>query len=265
VRSAVSETTPLPGRTGGTGAAGRDWSVPAAWAAITAAWLVAVVAQVTGTAALLHHHALIEGGPPLWLAALIFLLGWQVMIAAMMLPASLPSIGAFGSRTTIGVQRTRAIAAFMGSYVLVWTAFGLLAFLGDVVLHHLVDASPWLGDRPWLIEAGILGLAGAYQLIPLKRRNLAACRHPAALAQITAGRPRSSFRVGLDHGLACLGSSWALMLLMFAQGFASVGWMAALTALMLYEATGKHGQRAAEASGVLLLAFGAIVAVSAAA
>jgi hypothetical protein len=40
---------------------------------IAGAWLIAVVAQATGNAALLHHHALIESGPPLWVAVPIFL------------------------------------------------------------------------------------------------------------------------------------------------------------------------------------------------
>ena len=43
------------------------------------------------------------------------------------------------------------------------------------------------------------------------------------------------------------------MLLMFAEGFASLGWVVALTALMLYEATGRHGQRAASAAGLTLI------------
>jgi predicted metal-binding membrane protein len=43
------------------------------------------------------------------------------------------------------------------------------------------------------------------------------------------------------------------MLLMFAEGFASIVWMVALTALMIYEATGRHGQRAASIAGVALI------------
>ena len=45
------------------------------------------------------------------------------------------------------------------------------------------------------------------------------------------------------HGLFCLGCCWALMLLMFAVGVAHLWWMAALTALMVYEKVGKHGER----------------------
>ena len=213
--------------------------------AIAAAWLLAVLAQWGGEAALLHHHALIEHGPPLWVAVPLFLVGWQVMVAAMMLPASLPTIrvvdAAFGQRAT-----------FLAAFAAIWSAFGLFAFAGDFVLHHLVDAMPWLAARPWLIEGGVLGMAGAYQLSPFKRRSLAACRHPDAL--VAAASPRSQAReLGVGHAVDCLGSSWALMLLMFAEGFANLWWMAALTGVMVYETTSRHGQRAATIVGVILL------------
>jgi predicted metal-binding membrane protein len=228
--------------------------------AIAAAWLLAAVAQLTGRATLFHHHRLIEGGAPLWIALALFVLGWQVMITAMMLPVSLPSIGAFNAAAQ-RARRRHGLAAFLSAYVLAWSIFGLLAFMGDDVLHHIVDAAPWLGDRPWLIEASILALAGAYQFSPLKRRGLAACRHPIALAQGSEVVRGGSFQIGLDHGLACLGSSWVLMLLMFAEGFANLSWMAALAAVMVYEATGRHGPRAAKAVGVGLL-FAALATVS---
>ena len=50
---------------------------PAIPVAIAVAWIVAIVAQATGTARFLHHDALIEGGPPLWVALPIFVVAWQ--------------------------------------------------------------------------------------------------------------------------------------------------------------------------------------------
>ena len=242
----------------------KPWSKPAFLVPVLigGAWLVAVIAQATGEAGLLHHHALIEGGSPLWLALPLSLVGWQVMVAAMMLPASLPTVRALGERVALVPERG-FVRRFLGAFALVWSAFGLAAFLGDDVLHHVVDATPWLGAHPWLIEAGILALAGAYQLSPLKRRNLAACRHApvdAAEGATRAGAGRQgAARLGVHHALVCLGSSWALMLLMFAEGFANLWWMVALTAVMVYEATGPHGQRVAAAVGALLLLFALLV------
>jgi predicted metal-binding membrane protein len=224
---------------------------------IAGAWLLAVVAQVTGNAALLHHHALIEGGAPLWITTPIFLVAWQVMIAAMMLPASMPTIRAFSRGVGAAARPSRDLAAFIGSFALVWMLFGLFAFGGDVVLHHIVDATPWLAARPWLIEGGVVGLAGAYQLTPLKRMSLAVCRHPGTAVLARMPLQAGPLRHGLDHGLACLGSSAALMLLMFAEGYANLWWMLALTAVMAYEVMGRFGQRAAAVVGLLLLAYSA--------
>ena len=234
----------------------------AATAAIGGAWLIAVLAQLTGNAGALHHHALIEGGPPLWVALPLFLVAWQVMIAAMMLPASLPAVGVFSSPSRTRSRPRRALIAFFGAYGVVWTVFGVAAFMGDVALHHLVDATPWLGARSWLIEASVLGLAGAYQFMPLKRRGLAACRHPSGQLASTAGIEPGAAWYGFRHALECVASSWALMLLMFAAGFANLAWMAALAAVMAYESIGRHGERAALAAGVVLLGLAGLVVLT---
>ncbi len=216
------------------------------------AWLAAIGSQLTGTAGLLHHHALIEDGPPLWLAIPFFLLGWQVMLAGMMLPASLPTMNIVAARLEASSKTTLAL---LGGFAAVWTLFGLGAFIGDFVLHHIVDVTPWLAARPWLIEGGVLALAGAYQLSALKRRSLEACRHPGHLAAPTVATTATPLELGVRHGLDCLGSSWALMLLVFAEGFANLWWMGGLTAVMIYESTRRHGQQAAVAVGFVLLAL----------
>lgn len=251
---AAFESTPFGSRVQGLDAATalvrrpRDLDVPIL---VAVCWAILVVAELTGASAALHHHALIEGGVPITAAVPIFLVGWLVIVAAMMLPASLRAIQLAEGAASSVVSPRRARSSFLAAFALVWTGFGLVAFLGDVGLHHVVDTTPWLAERPWLIEAAILALAGAYQLLPLKRRSLAACRHPAEPA-VTASMGRIG-RLDLRHGLACLGSSWALMLLMFAEGFASIGWMVALTALTVYEATGRDGQRAASTAGAVLI------------
>jgi predicted metal-binding membrane protein len=232
------------------------------WLLIAGSWAVAIGAQFTGSAVLLHHHTLIEHGPPLWAATILFLAGWQVMIAAMMLPASVPTFRAI--RTFLGTASwlNRGQLAFLAAFALVWSAFGLFAFLGDVVVHHVVDVTPWLARRPWIIEAGVLALAGAYQLGPVKSLSLAACRHPATLFRAGSTSTGTMARLGVEHGLWCLGSSGALMLLMFAEGFGNLWWMAALTGLMVYEVLGRRGVLAARISGVALLTLALVLVVS---
>ncbi len=228
--------------------------------AIALAWALALAAQATGKARLLHHDVLLEGGPPLWVALPVFVLAWQVMIAAMMLPSTIPMVRTFAAASASVPRRGRTMAAFLLAYAAVWSVFGAVAFLGDDGLHHLVDATPWLAAHPFVIGGGVLALAGAFQFSDLKERCLTECRHPGAfLMRFYRSRgERAAFWFGVRHGAFCLGCCWALMLLMFAVGVAHLWWMAALTAVMVYEKVGRHGDRltAPIGFGLLLLSAG---------
>jgi predicted metal-binding membrane protein len=223
--------------------------------AIGAAWIIALAADHTRWAGALHHHGEVPRGTSLWAALLLFLLAWQAMIAAMMLPSSLPLIRLFeaASRSQEHVRRVRTV--FLAGYVAVWTGFGAIAFFGDVGLHRAVDQVPSLAERPWLVAGGVLALAGVFQFSDLKDKCLSKCRHPAPylLGHYRRGEG-AAFRLGFGHGIFCLGCCWALMLVMFALGAAVLWWMAALTALMVYEKVGRHGEEAARVAGVALVA-----------
>jgi predicted metal-binding membrane protein len=227
--------------------------------AIVAAWTIAAVAEVTGTAGALHHDALIEGGPPLWAALLLFLLAWQAMVAAMMLPSSLPLIRLFEAASSKQERPEVVRAMFLAGYAAVWTGFGAIAFMGDFGLHHTVDAVPWLEERPWLVGGSVLALAGAFQFSDLKDKCLSKCRMPGPylLSHYRRGL-RGAFELGSGHGLFCLGCCWALMLVMFAAGVAVLWWMAALTAVMVYEKTGRYGRTLTPVVGVALFALAGI-------
>jgi predicted metal-binding membrane protein len=242
-------------------AAQRSRPLEVAGLAIGGAWLLAAILQLAGAGEALHHHHLVEGDLPLWTSTAVFLVAWQVMVVAMMLPGSLPAIRAFGSTPDLGRPSLLGWAAFVGTYLLVWTGFGLFAFGGDVVTHRLVEVSPWFADRSFLIEAGVLAVAGAYQFAPLKRRALALCRHPGGVDGNAAGADPSA-ATGFRHALDCVASSWALMVVMFAAGVASLAWMAVLTVVMAYEVLGRHGQRAASVWGAVLIGLAAVVVVT---
>jgi hypothetical protein len=181
------------------------------------------------------------------------------MVAAMMLPSSLPLIRLFEatSRSQEHVRRVRA--AFLAGYLVLWTGFGALAFMGDVGVHRTVDRWPWLSEREWIISGAALALAGAFQFSDLKDKCLSKCRHPAPylLGHYKRGEA-GAFRLGFGHGVFCLGCCWALMLIMFATGVATLWWMAALTALMVYEKTGRHGDRIVRPAGAVLLGAAAL-------
>jgi predicted metal-binding membrane protein len=238
---------------------GRPRAPRAVLLAIASAWALAVAGELSGSARALHHDSLLEGGPPLWVALPLFLLAWQAMVAAMMLPSALPLIRLFEAVSGNQARARQARASFLAGYAAVWTGFGLLAFLGDSAVHRAVDALPWLAERPWLIAGGVLALAGAFQFSDLKEQCLSKCRQPGPylLARYRRGSA-AAFRLGLGHGLFCLGCCWALMLVMFAAGVAVLWWMAALTAVMVYEKTGRHGSAATPVIGVALLGLAAL-------
>ena len=228
--------------------------------AIVFAWAVAVVAQATGNSELVHHDTLVEGDLPVGVALGIFLLAWQLMIAAMMLPSSLPLMRAFKLVAGKGPRPGRASLALYGGYAAVWSLFGAAALLLDVWIHRLVESWAWLEANPQLIAGSVLILAGAFQFSDLKERCLRQCRNPQAFLMQHYGRGTvKAFHLGRAHGLHCLGCCWALMLVMFAAGVATLWWMAALTAVMVYEKTGKGGRRAVPVVGVTLLALAALV------
>ena len=73
-------------------------------------------------------------------------------------------------------------------------------------------------------------------------------------------RAREAFRLGVDHGVFCVGCCWALMLCMFVVGTASIGWMLVLAALMAAEKNLPGGTYLRLPVGLGLLAVaGAIV------
>ena len=232
------------------------------WLLVVAAWIVAVVATLTGQRFLIDHHYLLEeSGLPWPLAASVFLIGWQVMIVAMMAPASIP----FARVTLTDLQmeslsarwRRQSRAHFFAAYVGVWTTFGLLAFSGDTMIHHAVDAWPWLAAHSYLIGATTLALAGLYQFTRWKRISLARCRAdhaPTTASEVNPIMPH--WRLGLRHGLDSVCCCWALMLIMFGIGVGELGWMAALTLMMVGETAlprETHSRLACDAIGVGLI------------
>ena len=228
--------------------------------AIAGAWLLAVVAEASGHESALHHDTLIEGGLAFWAALALFLVAWQVMIAAMMLPSSLPFIRLFARTAAQQPHATQARLAFLGGYTLVWTVFGALAFSFDLGVHRSVDHWAWLSQHTFLIAGGTFVLAGAFQFSSLKSRCLQVCRHPGAfLLRYYRRGTGEALRIGLRHGVFCLGCCWALMLVAFAAGVANLAWMAAFAALMVYEKTSPNGDRAATPIGFALLAVGILV------
>lgn len=201
-------------------------------------------------------------GGTVWLPAGFAVVGWVLMTVAMMLPTTLPLFDAF-DRVTRGRADHAALLLVLGlGYLAAWAGFGLLAHALHEGVRRALEAVPALALRPWLIGAGLLALAGAFQFSALKHRCLEKCRAPFGFIVRHwrgAAPRRQAFALGLHHGLYCVGCCWALMLLMFALGAGSLGWMLALAAAMAIEKNAPWGRRLGTPLGVALLSGAGVV------
>lgn len=194
------------------------------------------------------------------LPGLLFVLGWVAMTAAMMLPTSLPLLEIFRRLTRARADRKLLLGLLVGGYLGAWTGFGLVAHGLYIAFYVLAGAGSWLQGNAWILGAATLALAGLFQFSALKHRCLDNCRAPMSfvLARWRGRAERwNAFRLGIDHGLFCVGCCWALMLLMFVVGTGSVGWMMVLGAVMAAERNLPWGRRLSAPLGLALFAWSA--------
>jgi predicted metal-binding membrane protein len=199
------------------------------------------------------------------LPALLYVGGWVLMTAAMMLPTTLPLLGIFSRLIEKRPDRAMLLTLVILGYLLIWAAFGLAAHAIDYLLHGLVVAVPWLTFNGWIVGAGVLAAAGAFQFSTLKYDCLDKCRAPFSFVnEHWRGQTpyRQSFLLGVHHGIFCVGCCWAIMLLMFVVGTGNVGWMLALGAVMAVEKNSRWGRLLSKPLGFALIAGAGIITVA---
>ena len=147
-------------------------------ALIAVAWLALAVWGQSPYGRFLNHQHLDEVSLGDSAVLLVFVAGWTLMTAAMMLPTSLPLVTLFHRLVQRRPNRTGLVVLLITGYLGVWTVFGAVVHLGDWGLHHAVERLEWLHDNSWVIGAATLLLAGVYQFTPLKYRCLDRCRSP---------------------------------------------------------------------------------------
>ncbi|MFF5654044.1 DUF2182 domain-containing protein [Streptomyces collinus] len=243
----VSARSPAPTGAGGGLLPARELAV--AWSVVV---LIAVPAWVLTVAQ--ARDMGVEPGT-MGLALPLFLLLWVTMTAAMMLPSMAPValtwVRGIGRRTS-GWSRAGRTVEFLGGYLLVWTAFGLLAYAalnltGDVVSDHPA-AGRWIGSVAFLV-------AGLYQLGPLKNVCLRHCRDPMGQLVRYSGfrQPVRDLRVGLHHGAYCVGCCAGLMVVLIPLGVMNVAAMAGLAIVIFVEKLWSRGPLLAGVVGVVFL------------
>ena len=202
-------------------------------------------------------------GLTMGMAAPLFIAIWVVMMVAMMFPTAAPMILMF-ARVQEGKrgrgQSVVPVWVFVGAYMAVWAAFGVGAYGVAVGAQALADRNMWLMDHAARIGGMVLVLAGVYQLSPLKRACLSKCRTPMSFI-LTSWRDGQggALRMGVEHGVYCLGCCWMLFVILFPLGVMNVAAMALITLLIFAEKSLPLGPHAATLAAAALVVYGVAV------
>jgi predicted metal-binding membrane protein len=196
-----------------------------------------------------------DAGPGTDLGTLGWFTGsWVVMMAAMMLPSFAPTVTAYVTlRRPGGPSRWLLFAC---GYLLAWSIAGVAIYgLFELGRNALAGDLAWQSGGRWL-AGGVIALAAAYQITPLKHACLTRCR-----GQLGAPRGGSSrgWSAALEQGARsggwCIGCSWALMAALFALGAMSLTWMALVAVMVALEKTAPRPFAARLATAIVLAAL----------
>jgi predicted metal-binding membrane protein len=182
---------------------------------------------------------------------------WLVMMAAMMIPLAMPMLRLFAGLRASGKGSALRTTAFASGYMLIWTGFSLLATALQWLLSILAVEHGANLKSASLFTAAVLVVSGVYQWSPFKQACLKHCQTPLGflLSHWEDGR-LGALRMGLAHGLFCLGCCWLLMALMLVGGGMNLLLMTGITLYLLLERNLPFGLPAQKLSGSLLLATG---------
>ena len=192
----------------------------------------------------------------------LFLVAWVAMMVAMMFPTAAPMIMMFATVSAGKKHRGQPFVPtwiFVGSYLLVWIGFGVLAYGVAVGVDALSRQSMWVMNNAARAGGILLLSAGLYQLSPLKNVCLAKCRSPLSFI-LTSWRDGHAGTVwmGLKHGAYCLGCCWLLFAILFPLGIMNMAATVALTLLIFAEKSLPIGTLIGRLAGAALIGYGAV-------
>ena len=152
---------------------------------------------------------------------------------------------------------------FVGSYLLVWAITGIAILVGWSIPMNYLLAEPFTNNAQSLVDiifGVLLVISGLYQFSPLKTKCLGYCESPMSFFM---RRWRSgtvgAMKMGVYHGLYCLGCCWPYFLLMVALGWMSLLWMALFAAIIFGEKVWtKGGKWVARSVGIGFVTLGAL-------
>ena len=133
-------------------------------------------------------------------------LGWLLMMVAMMVPMTLPSI-AHIRVSTFAKRRLRATTLFLVGLGAVW-------LIPVMAMRELEVASRYATANSSGPAILVAVMAFIWQASPIKQSFLNRCHAHRPLSAFGFRADADALLLGLEHGLWCAGTCWALMLLM---------------------------------------------------
>jgi predicted metal-binding membrane protein len=190
----------------------------------------------------------------------LMLVMWWVMMVAMMLPSAAPMVLLFATVNRNARAKGQAYVPtgiFVAGYLAAWGGFSFVATALQWGLEGMALVTPMMKVSSAYFGGALLIGAGIYQLTPLKQACLRHCRSPLDFLMHHWRRgPLGAFRMGLGHGLFCLGCCWVLMALLFYGGVMNLWWIAGLALYVMIEKFAPFGHRVGQFTGFLLIAWG---------
>jgi predicted metal-binding membrane protein len=185
-----------------------------------------------------------------------FVLGWTAMMVAMMIPATLPLILLYRivARQRLSPVRARVgVAALFLCYMVVWVVAGL-----PVYVYALTAEA--VGSYAIALPAVLLVIGGAYQFTSLKRSCHTRCSNPLFFL-MQKWRPGAvgALRLGVLHGIDCLGCCAGLMVGLVALGMMNLALVFTVALIIFAEKTLPESHRIARPLGVLMITGGVVL------
>jgi predicted metal-binding membrane protein len=225
---------------------------------VTAALVLVIL--VSGMATIRTGDALMIGRYGWFAYGLLIFFMWWTMMMAMMLPSAAPAVLTFAAvdRKLAGGGRTGQFAL---GYVLMWTAFSAGAALLHLGFDHVLPFTGMMAVKSRIAGGLVLVGAGLYQMTPLKGACLRKCQAPIFwLGRNWRTGSLGALRMGLHHGVYCVGCCAVLMAVLFYGGVMELDWILGLALYVLAEKILPANLPLRFTSGGILIAWGLAVA-----
>lgn len=148
-------------------------------------------------------------------------------------------------------------SGFVATYLLVWALTGvMLLLLWSILMNNLFVA---YNAKDLAIVSGILlVIAGIYQFSSLKKKCIGYCESPLAffMKRWKGHKFKDGLKMGLYHGIYCLGCCWPYFLLMVALGWMNILWMGLFAAIIFAEKVWSKGIWIARGTGIVFVLIG---------